>query len=72
MKKYKESQVREALQKYIKKNFKSSRQAALSYCITPAYMYYILDGQRGIPDEMLADIGFEGHTERYYVRVNNG
>lgn len=70
MRKYKQDHIEKALGRYIDKHFdRSVAAAAKKFDCTKAYIYYMLSGNRPIPDHILELLGYERvQPEPYYVR----
>jgi len=70
MRKYNAGHIEKALGRYIDKHFdRSVATAAEEFGCTKAYIYYMLSGDRAIPDHILKLLGYERRQPKaYYVR----
>ena len=69
MKKYKKQDVINALDRYVRRYFSSIHGAAFHLGVSRTYLYYMLSGDRAIPDKVLRKLGYERHQpDEYYIR----
>ena len=71
MRRIKRDKVLKDFEKYIRKTYGTVGEAAAALGMSKAYIYYMFQGQRPIPDKLLKRIRVERKQETVYYRRTN-